>query len=337
VVASDLVKDGGFFGQQGFTQGTDGAIEFYPVVDRSYHPSTHGASRDRIMFVSCLGTCGKSLPAPEVMVGDQLVDHRLAPYNWAYDAASTPTFIGGSSVGNTVSSSYGAPKPGYCFDNLNLHDPALPGRVDVSAHQCYAKCLSSSPCEGQDCFCGGAIDGWDTPSSNALCLDETSCKDLCSGLPDCTGYDMHRSKTRCFLNRGTCVVVADDEYQHVTKGGRRLTRKPSDVGYSSEHILRFTGLDFKSAGTFKLCFCDSHLQRVLHGANGEFKCNQHSDFNIEIGKVHASGVSCLLDNTIMRRGECVAQYHGGLRCYQHAPVVPPVFIDDGVQQLATYQ
>jgi len=341
---NDFLKDANFFAEQGFTTGPAGgvSVEFYPVPDASYEPETHGASRDRVMVIGCSGTCGKSLPAQEVMVGAEVVDHRLAPANWAYDTgAGVATFTGGAAVPAAPTATYTAAQAGYCEGNLNINDPALPGRVHPSEHLCYKKCLSATPCVGQDCFCGGAVDGWDTPASNALCLDEPACSDLCAGLPTCSGYDMSVDKSRCFLNTGSCTVVASSDYNHVVKSTtRRLTRVPVDAGYSSEHILRFTGLDFKAQGTFKLCFCDSELQAALHGDNGEHNCNDPTDYNIEVGRVHSSGVSCLLTgSTVMRRGDCVSQYHGGLRCYEkgQAPMVNPVFIDDGAQQLASYQ
>jgi len=341
---ANFLKDANFFATSEFTTGPAGgvSVEFYPVPDASYEPQTHGASRDRVMVISCKGTCGKSLPAQEVMVGSEVVDHRLAPFNWAYDTgAGVTTFTGGAAVPATPTATYTAGQSGYCEGNLNINDPALPGRVHPSEHLCYKKCLSATPCVGQDCFCGGAVAGLDAPTSNALCLDEMACADLCTGLPTCSGYDMSVDKTRCFLNTGTCTMVASTEYTHQEKSTtRRLTRVPADAGYSSDHILRFTGLDFKAQGTFKLCFCDSELQKVVYGDNGEHNCNDPTDYNIEVGRVHSSGVSCLLTgSTIMRRGDCVSQYHGGLRCYDkgQAPVVEPVFIDDGGQQLATYQ
>ena len=42
---------------------------------------------------------------------------------------------------------------------------------------------------------------------------------------------------------------------------------------------------------------------------------------VEIGTVHVSGVSCLIEEPKFQRGVCVEQYHGGMRCYKTvAPV-----------------
>ena len=59
-----------------------------------------------------------------------------------------------------------------------------------------------------------------------------------------------------------------------------------------------------------------------------------ADYKIDIGTIHVSGVSCLVEDPKFQRGTCVEQFqhipgtHGGLRCYPGAaptitvPVVP---------------
>lgn len=161
---------------------------------------------------------------------------------------------------------------------------------------------------------------------------------------DCHSIDMHKSKNRCFLNRERPGVHPCDpvfrrdalapshDYDLAVKtldengldeaGGRRLEAlgrsltaadvrallKKPDLGLSWGQVLRFTDVTFASAVTYRVCACDSALPGV--------DCTQHSDYRVEIGKVHASGLQCLLGQESFVRGECVAQFHGGLRCYQ---------------------
>jgi len=91
-----------------------------------------------------------------------------------------------------------------------------------------------------------------------------------------------------------------------------------DTGYSCESILRFRHVKFRSGGLFKVCFCDHTL------LTGRFMpCKEKGDYMIEIGHIHSSGVSCLVEDARFRRGVCVAQWgvSQGLRCYSGA--APP--------------
>ena len=88
-----------------------------------------------------------------------------------------------------------------------------------------------------------------------------------------------------------------------------------DPGISWDKLLRFDQVQFTAGGEFKLCFCDPSL--LAHGI-----CSQPSDYKIEVGKVHATGLECLLTNPKMQRGTCLPQMYGGLRCYDGpAPIV----------------
>merc|ERR1712139_41263 len=100
----------------------------------------------------------------------------------------------------------------------------------------------------------------------------------------------------------------------------------TDLGKSWDQILRFNEISFKTGGKFKACFCDPDTL-----AKGAY-CKKASDYKIDIGTIHVSGVSCLVADEKFQRGTCVGQYYGGLRCYpDKAPklkvptvVVPPV-------------
>merc|ERR1712078_430580 len=111
-----------------------------------------------------------------------------------------------------------------------------------------------------------------------------------------------------------------------------------DIGFSWERMLRFGPIQFASGGTFKLCFCDSALAA----------CGSVKDYAVEVGTVHASGVSCLLGKPELRRASCTPQFHGGLRCYRaiEAPTPePPAYLAQAtvmagkgelLEQLSTY-
>jgi len=189
------------------------------------------------------------------------------------------------------------------------------------------------------CFCSGYEGGYDTAESSSLCLDVEQCTDLCAQTPGCTSIDMHTSKDRCFLNTGDCETLlpdpdynvmfkqVDDNTRRMMDRGRSLSAAQvreliagEDPGVSWDKLLRFDAVEFTAGGEFKLCFCDPSL--VASGI-----CSSPTDYAIEVGSVHATGLECLLTNPKMQRGTCVSQYYGGLRCYDDT--APTVEIPDG--------
>jgi hypothetical protein len=166
---------------------------------------------------------------------------------------------------------------------------------------------------------------------------------------------MHQTMNRCFLNGMTkgpndeksCMEYVFDmpgamptysyDFYFKQSAVRRLEAEPAepepeaparklqymepvDQGLSWDQILRFKGLAFASGGKFKACFCDTETLP----ANSA--CSTAADYKVEIGTVHVSGVSCLIEEPKFQRGVCVSQYHGGMRCYKEvAPTltVPP--------------
>merc|ERR1719359_2011532 len=93
-----------------------------------------------------------------------------------------------------------------------------------------------------------------------------------------------------------------------------------DPGVSWGSVLRYRGLNLKSGGEFKVCFCDSDLLPAGH------TCKDPADFSIEVGKLHATVLQCLLPNPKMTRGSCLSQPHGGLRCYGEGVTVPEDYL-----------
>jgi len=72
-------------------------------------------------------------------------------------------------------------------------------------------------------------------------------------------------------------------------------------------IIRWSGLSFESGGEYKVCMCEDD-------------CQEASDYNIEVGKIHVSGVSCLLAEPVYQNGCCkettLDQYgYGGYSCW----------------------
>jgi len=208
---------------------------------------------------------------------------------------------------------------------------------DLTEHQCFTKCSLNAPCEDGDeeyCFCDGHYSGYDGIESNALCADLSLCEYLCDNTPGCVSIDKHKSRNRCFLNlESECdshednlaqdphydlYIKKDDDNDEQAGKTRKLQTEakarelmPSvDLGFSWEEMLRFKDIQFKSGGTFKLCFCDSSL---LPGVGRV--CATERDYTIEVGMIHSSGVSCLISNPQLQRVSCTPQMHGGLRCY----------------------
>merc|ERR1719313_2200571 len=224
----------------------------------------------------------------------------------------------------------------------------------LKEHQCFTKCSLNAPCDdsgGEEyCFCDGHYSGYDGIESNALCADLGLCQYLCDNTPGCVSFDKHKSRNRCFLNLASeCDSHEDnlavdthydlyikkedgnDEQAGKPPGARQLDQKAKsrelmpavDLGFSWENMLRFKEIQFKSGGTFKLCFCDSS---ILPGVGRA--CASERDYTVEVGMIHASGVSCLISNPMLQRVSCTPQMHGGLRCYSFmdAPMFEPPMI-----------
>jgi hypothetical protein len=180
---------------------------------------------------------------------------------------------------------------------------------------CYPKCaVKSNP---KDHTCAGLMSGIDTAASTSVCLTKAKCLDVCTKTPSCYGISAHKSLPRCFMYTSQCADALDKgelasipEYDFLYKvpAARRLS------AVSTTGILRFSGLTL-GAGRYKACFCDSLAVGI---------CKDLSDFAVDVGRIHVSGVSCLLGDPKYVRGVCVPQAYGGLRCYDGmAPVIAP--------------
>jgi len=313
------------------------------------------ANRDRIMVIDCEGVCGVSQAVTSVTVPsawhllgavDAIVD---LPSQEAPAAPITPVV----QPDYTYRAFNGRYCPGQNVEIATHTDPL------VRNHQCYSKCYLQAPCidladDQPHCFCDGHHQGYDGADSTALCLNRTQCQALCSRLGDgCDGIDMSRGENRCFLNLGCAGYAAATEaggtdpqlapsetydfyYREATADPRRRLAVTTaeqarnllaltDPGISWSRILRFNSLTFTSGGTFKLCLCDSEvisIEPTAHywaGVQPAF-CSQTSDFAVDVGTIHASGLQCLLGDRRFQRGVCESQYWGGLRCYSDGQV-----------------
>jgi hypothetical protein len=288
-------------------------------------------SGDRIMVIDCFGTCGFTegssyVSAPTYAVLPTIDRPSLPQFEMVYpdDSAATYTYeeIDGK----------------YCPGNML---PVVPDTLHAG-HLCYKKCYAMESCTDESCFCNGFILGYDTEDSTAVCLNVEQCEWLCSQTPGCHSIDMHKEKDRCFLNMGTCsdtiaaeqlvpsedynlhVKMVDDNTRRLQDRGKTFSKKlvrqllaAEDPGISWDKMYRFKDLTFSSGGEFKLCFCDSS---ILPGENNI--CDKPEDYTIEVGRIHATGLQCLLNDPKMTKGTCVKQFYGGLRCYdEEAPDV----------------
>ena len=97
----------------------------------------------------------------------------------------------------------------------------------------------------------------------------------------------------------------DDEFESIMWKSSSRGNLVQGPGFSTQEVLRFAPLTLPSAGTYKVCFCDSEV------SGG---CDDAEDFTVEVGKVHVSGLSCLLSVPKLQTAQCFEQYFGGLRC-----------------------
>merc|ERR1719199_209521 len=325
---------------------------------------------DRLMIIDCTGICGISGPTEAIMAGPKSqmhFNHWVAvPPEDGPDSIDDPP-----SDDMEVAKPIKPEEPeetvfwrevegSYCAGN-NMD---VLGVKEAERHQCYAKCVTGPECTDEDCFCDGLMQGYDGPESQALCLDADACKDVCAELDDCFGIDMHGDKPRCFLNgmiKGPSDPYSCEEYVvngKLTSGDfvdydffykqlpntrRTKSLEPEaptrsllpaiDKGESWDEILRFTNITFESGGKFKACFCDSDTLETTKDGKA-LPCKKATDYKIEIGTIHVSGVSCLVEEPKFQRGTCVGQFYGGLRCYPGAApkLEVPKYPDAGVTQ-----
>jgi hypothetical protein len=350
-----------------FTPMESGSIEVTAAGDATLLTSALGSlSLDRITVIDCSGTCGVSSPTTSLLEPAHAEKistwNAFSPYIYFEDPVHID--VENPTVMPPLATYPEAPAAQYVVaglvegyyvegSNVDVNDPTALVAIDgdmrpLNEHACYKKC--SAGCEGKYCEgCSGYYHGYDSETSNAICADQTLCQYLCDGLGSkCASIDMHLTLPRCYLNvpgssQDTRDLTPDPSYKVLLKREDPYnTEKDTsytvpldpapdeksilavrDFGYSWEKMLRFKDLKFASGGTFKLCFCDS----AIVGR----PCKSEKDYSVEIGTIHASGVSCLIAKKELQRVNCLPTKHGSsLRCYQHgeAPNPTPPTIDD---------
>jgi len=270
-------------------------------------------SADRIMVIDDSGSCGISTPAPGAELPGNLTWPHFGPHSLFHDAPAESGSAAFEIHDSAPDLEYTTIAARYCAGaNMDLKSFSVPMHgllYPASYHQCYDKCSTKCTHAEDECFCDGYISGFDSPTSNAVCGDRDLCEYICDNTPDCVAVDMHAYLPRCFLNSACDNKEVSSDYGIRIKPLRRARRLAYDVGSSHTQLLRFEPITFTTGGTFKLCFCDS----TLLGA-GE-TCSKPADFAVQVGRVHASGVSCLLAEPKLRTVECESQLYGGMRCY----------------------
>merc|ERR1719321_172381 len=244
-----------------------------------------GTYNDRIAILDSFATCGLNAPTAHVDV-----DWRaLHPDTGVSEHPPPPPHV-------VTMASFKNLTGDYCVRN-NL----IPSEYGLEKHQCFNKCSrgSESPDYNEE-DCRGYYSGYDTATTNALCLSKEMCMEVCSDIRDCIVIDMHREIPRCFLNPGICVeseslTGKSDNYEVLVRETnimeqRRLAHSASDLWVES---LPFGPIPLP-AGTFQVCFCDAEKSA----------CGSWADFNVLAGTLHVSSVSCLLSVPKLRSADC---------------------------------
>jgi hypothetical protein len=227
----------------------------------------------------------------------------------------------------------------YCPGNLDIETLDALAKAQVQAARCFTKCAAG--CSGPECFCDGFMTGYDGEKSQAVCGDQALCEKLCADV-GCASIDMHNTLPRCYLNSGMCDkndLVIDNDYSYITEkldacgeavrkledrtttaeekciamvgccfGAGRCAECAGNTTEGKVEVLEFGPVSFP-AGTYQVCACDAEL-----GTDLGSPCRHYSDFTIDLGTLHSSGVQCLLGDTKLARATCTEQSGGGLRC-----------------------
>jgi hypothetical protein len=244
-------------------------------------------------------------------------------------------------------------REGYYCTGSNM-DPLM--YAPLLEHQCFGKCLRDEECVGDDCYCDGALKGFDDPDTRSLCLSQAKCLDLCNSIPACKSVDMHTQVNRCFLNEGdycdriihedvltksnfyTLYLKQNDpnddglveegqgpiyEYDDDDRRERRLAARQMVASRQLSSVAKDWGYSWAKMLRFApLSARVPGKYRVCFCDHTLSSCTSDADFRIQVGELHVSGVACLLEQEKFRRDGCENQYHGGLRCGAETPDFP---------------
>jgi len=301
--------------------------------------------RDRILVVDCQATCGVSGPSNAVQVPksadeDQPVDvwNRLVPI---IQGTADPWAV--TEDKPAVVEEFSTIERRFCVGNNLVITPLDPN----FGLTCSARCAAGTA-DG----CTGYMPAYDVDTSNrALCITRAQCQQACSITDGCYGIDMHRVVDRCYLNMQQCqhqvetgILGIDPSYDFLVRkdaGQAHVTLDPTATTQvdasstttkelwssgrqlqsteirevSTTTVLRFAPVRLANVGTYKVCFCDYQS----FAATGQTACTSLADYTLEIGTIHASGVSCLLTQENLRKHTCRTMAYGGLQCGTSLP------------------
>merc|ERR1719386_342548 len=150
---------------------------------------------------------------------------------------------------------------------------------------------------------------------------------------------MHKDIDRCFLNMG-CDMQKGLKSDPITCSSSRirrpttsrLARLPQQVAGAvccQERSRAFRGIRCcVSSRWSSRAEALSNCASATAPFSAQARYATEKDYKIEVGTIHASGVSCLIKNPKLQRVSCEDQFHGGWRCYEHmeAPRPPPPVI-----------
>lgn len=273
----------------------DGSVEVYGAFG-----GVETWTRDRIMVIDACGTCGVTPASDSASVGSgwqhtpplEDADDPL-PAGW-WDLPATEALC-------TVDPAC-RPKLQSCRAACGLPPPCEDMRADLIGN--VGIDLAHWAAQGG---CAGAVRGTEDQ-------DGHSCRDTLAELQVLDGAD--QTATLCDVCCGTCEEDGQTCPEDPWPSGAEVCVERCAKGHlppipafgrrrrgSSSSVLRFSPVTVSRGGRYKICFCDSTLGN----------CARPKDFSIEVGTLHCSGVSCLLEAGL-RDQTCAPQDEGGLAC-----------------------
>lgn len=272
-----------------------------------------GPSKNRVQVIPCTGTCGLSSAAQQVTVNG------MVP-NWSQFTPAN-TYCDPAGPIDCDATSTGASNSDFSAQTGEMVQGAAIRPAGWDSHLCYKKCAENA--QGHQSGCPGYDATADVASTHMYCIDFEQAKFIASNDASVAGFNIAAHTTRLnFFGYANDVFVGtlSDETgmygytAYMKHTSRRLT---TDVFVpSTTDLLRYENVTFTQSGRFKLCYCDEELLTFLSNGNPSFSvCNSDSDFKIEVGEIHVSGISCLLEQGYRNRVcEEIAGANGGLMC-----------------------
>jgi len=191
-----------------------------------------------------------------------------------------------------------------------------------NSHLCHTKCAATA--QGHQSGCPGYDATADNANTHMYCIDFEQAKFIASNDASVAGFNIAEHTTRVNFfgyNSGNFVGELSGEtgmygYTAYMKHTSRRLTATSVFEPSTTDLLRYENVTFTQSGRFKLCYCDEELLTTLASGSPAYSvCNSDSDFKIEVGEIHVSGISCLLEQGYRNRVcEEIAGANGGLMC-----------------------